>query len=105
MESGDVVNAVLPPGDDDYVAPPHADAGPPLHQQHQQQNAFPFQQPYYPPQGPFFNGWPGVPYFAGLPHANAAAPQPQPHRVKLAPFWTNKVKTLFMFAESNFPRS
>jgi len=109
-EAGDAHDVPLPPGDDDFgdeaggqehvgAVPP-----PPPHQQGpQQQGQVPQFNPYAQqlvPWGPWM--MPPPPF----QHVGAAPPlqqqHPQPHKVKLPPFWPAKPRVWFTTAEAEF---
>ena len=77
------LHAELPPGNADFEAPPG--------QQQQQQ---------FPGQQPFFFPWHGG--FLWQQQHVIQQLLPQPHRVKLVPLWTQKVRMWFTLAESSF---
>lgn len=99
----DLDNELNPPGDDDYVF--QQNVPPPVFQQNvpppvfQPGNGDQQQIPW-----PFYPFYPGQPYvaFPGQQQHVQAVQQPQPHRVKLGPFWPSKPRTWFTLAESTF---
>lgn len=81
----------LPPGDDDFE-PGHQQG-----QQQGQQQGPQYGQQQFPGMQPFMFPW----QMYTQPQVNPT-PCAQPHRVRLVPLWTQKVKMWFSLAESSF---
>jgi len=86
--NGDAAEVPLPPGDDDFDPPPVNPQQQFNAQQFQQQLAQYFAQQVFNQQQP--------------PYVPPPAPQPQPHKVKLSQFWTQKARAWFTHAEADF---
>jgi len=89
---GDAAQVPLPPGDDDFDqeggAQQHVPPPPQLNPQQLQQQFAQFLAQQIFQQQPL--------------HVPPAPPAPQPHKVKLSPFWPSKARAWFTHAEADF---